>query len=247
MGDFDPDVSRFPMGVCPFPSTHWSVVLAAGNGASRQSFDALSQICCKYWRPLYAYVRKRGYGPEDAEDLTQEFLSRFIEKQYFSLADPQRGRFRSFFLTALDHFLSDQRDRAHAAKRGGGRQVFSLDPEFVDRSLVLADEFTPEKAYERCWGEALLDAVLARLAAEYAAVGKMASFNTLKRFLWGRDSSVTYAELARQLVMSEDAVKSAVHRLRVRCRALLREEIAQTVTTADELEDEIRWLRSTFA
>lgn len=246
MGDQGPDSSRSSLGVCPFPSTHWSVVLAAGT-ASRDGDEALEQICRKYWRPLYAYVRRRGYGRQDAEDLTQEFLARFIEKRYLGLADPQRGCFRSFFLTALEHFLSDEWDRARAAKRGGSRRILSLDANPTDCSFEPADDLTPEKAYEQYWGETLLAAVLDRLAAEYANAGKMHQFETLKRFLWGRDGAVTYAEIAGQLSKTEAAVKTAVRRLRVRYGELLRQEIAQTVTTVEELEDEIRWLRATFA
>jgi len=222
-------------------------VLAAGDRVSTEADDALELICRKYWRPLYAYVRRRGYGHEDAEDLTQAFLARFIEKQYFHLADPGRGRFRSFFLTALDHFLSDEWDRTRAAKRGGGRKFFSLDAEQADRCAALADDLTPEKAYERCWGEALLATVLDRLTSEFTAAGKLAQFEALKQFLWGNDGSTTYAEIAAQLLMTEGAVKAAVRRMRNRYAQLLRHEIAQTVTSAEELTDEIQWLRATFA
>ena len=239
---------RHPLTANPsvFPSTHWSVVLAAGATESVYADAALAQVCRKYWRPLYAYVRRRGYGREDAEDLTQEFLTRFIEKRYLGLADPQRGRFRSFFLTALRHFLSDEWDRAQATKRGSGRRLVSLDSAAAERWLEPADDLTPEKAYEQCWGESLLEAVVGRLTAEYASNGKQSQFETLKRFLWGRDSSVTYVEIARRLATTESAVKSAVRRLRTRYGQLLRQEIAQTVTSTEDLEDEIRWLRNTF-
>lgn len=229
-----------------FPSTHWSVVLAAG-AASRDADDALEQVCRKYWRPLYAYVRRRGHRPQDAEDLTQEFLARFIEKRYLGLADPQRGRFRSFLLTALKHFLQDEWDRAHAAKRGSGRRVISLDMSPARHWTEPADNLTPDKVYEQSWGEALLEAVLARLTEDYEATGKRQKFETLKRFLWGNDGSTTYAQIAVQLGMTESGVKTAVRRLRVRYAQLLRHEVAQTVSSAKELEDELCWLRTTFA
>jgi RNA polymerase sigma factor (sigma-70 family) len=246
MGDHESDGSSSTLEVRPFPSTHWSVVLAAGT-ASEDAEQALAEVCRKYWWPLYAYVRRRGYGRQDAEDLTQEFLARFIEKRYLSLADPRRGRFRSFFLTALEHFLSDQWDRAKTEKRGGGLRVFSLDADDASRWMEPADDLTPEKAYEQCWGEALLDAVLVRLADEYAANGKQQQFDLLKRYLWGSDGSITYAQIAAQLSMTEAAVKTAVHRLRQRYALLLRHEISQTVTSREELEDELAWLRATFA
>jgi RNA polymerase sigma-70 factor (ECF subfamily) len=229
-----------------FPSTHWSVVLAAG-AASRGADDALEQVCRKYWRPLYAYVRRCGHRPEDAEDLTQEFLARFIEKRYLGLADPQRGHFRSFLLTALRHFLQDEWDRARTAKRGGGRSVISLDMSPGRHWIEPADNLTPEKVYEQRWGEALLEAVLARLTEEYEATGKRQKFETLKRFLWGGDGSITYAQIAAQLAMTESGVKTAVRRLRLRYAQLLRHEVAQTVSSAEELEDELCWLRTTFA
>lgn len=246
MGELDHNLSHPSAGVRPFPSTHWSVVLAAGDGASPNSADALETICRKYWRPLYAFVRRRGYGLQDAEDLTQEFLERFIEKRYLGLANPRRGRFRSFFLTALEHFLSDERDRANAAKRGGGRKIFSLDIEQADRWGELADDLTPQKIYEQCWAESLLAIVLERLSAEYAATEKGKQFALLKQFLWGRDGATTYGQIAEQLAMTESAVKTAVHRLRKRYAQLLRHEVAQTVSTAEELEEELCWLRAAF-
>lgn len=229
-----------------FPSTHWSVVLAAG-AASRDADSALEQVCHKYWQPLYAYVRRRGHRPEDAEDLTQEFLARFIEKRYLGLADPQRGRFRSFLLTALKHYLQDDWVRAHAVKRGGGRRVISLDMSPARHWIEPADDLTPEKVYEQRWGEAILEAVLARLTEEYEATGKRQKFETLKRFLWGGDGSITYAQIAAQLDMTETGVKTAVRRLRLRYAQLLRQEVAQTVSSAEELEDELCWLRTIFA
>lgn len=246
MGDDNPVCSCASIGVRPFPSTHWSVVLAAGS-ASADAEQALSEVCRKYWRPLYAYVRRRGYGRQDAEDLTQEFLARFIEKRYLGLADPRRGRFRSFFLTALEHFLSDQWDRSQTEKRGGGRRIFSLDSDEASRWMEPADDLTPDRAYEQCWGEALLDAVVKRLTEDYVASGKQQQFELLKRYLWGSDASITYRQIAAQLSTTETAVKAAVHRLRQRCALLLRHEIAQTVTSAEEVEDELTWLRATFA
>lgn len=246
MGDDDSDTRRLSAGSCTFPSTHWSVVLAAG-ATSPDGAEALSEVCRKYWRPLYAFVRRRGYSPEDAEELTQEFLARFIEKRYLSLADPQRGRFRCFFLTSLQHFLDDEWDRAHAAKRGGGRRLVSLDLPLEGHWIEPVDHLTPEKVYDQCWGEALLSAVLVRLAEEYSTTARGRLFQELKQFLWGSDGSTTYAEIAQRLDTTEDAIKSAVRRLRARYRQLLRHEISQTVTSNEELEEELQWLRATFA
>lgn len=234
------------VGERPFPSTHWSVVLAA-VGASSDGETALAEVCRKYWRPLYAFVHRKGYSPEDAEDLTQDFLARFIEKRYLSLADPRRGRFRCFFLTALQHFLHDEWDRSQAEKRGGGKKILSLDLPQDGKWIEPADNLTPEKVYDQCWGEALLEAVLVRLAKEYAASDKAEQFELLKRFLWGSDGSMTYAEIAQRLNMTENAVKSAVRRLRLRYGQYLRHEISQTVSGPEELEEELCWLKEAFA
>ncbi|MCY2952530.1 MAG: sigma-70 family RNA polymerase sigma factor [Planctomycetota bacterium] len=238
-----------PTGVRPFPSTHWSVVLAAGEADSADAREAYSQLCGKYWYPLYAFVRRRGCGPEDAQDLTQEFLVRFLEKRYLAMADPARGRFRSFLLKSLQHFLSDEWDKARALKRGGGRRAGGWDPQEAELRYrsELVDDRTPEKLYEQQWATALLQQAVARLGREYDAAGKTAQFQVLREFLWGPDPSCSYAQLAGRISSTEEGVKTAIRRLRARCRELVRDEIGHTVTTTEELKEEIRWLFGVFA
>jgi len=230
-----------------FPSTHWSMVLTAG-GAGPGAEDALAQLCVKYWYPLYAYVRRRGYSAEDAEDLTQEFFARFLERKYLELADPQRGRFRSFLLTAIKRFLNDEWDRVRTAKRGGGCKFFSFNLQDAENRYraEAANDLTPEKLYERRWATALLEQVFARLRQEYAAVGHLAQFDAYKACLWDMAQTPSYAQLAAELGVTEDSIKMAVHRLRSRYRHVLRSEIAQTITTEGDLDDEINRLFMAF-
>ncbi len=227
-----------------FLTTHWSLVIAAGRRQSPQSDGALASLCSTYWYPLYAFVRRRGYAPEEAQDLTQEFFAALLDKNYVQDADRQRGRFRSFLLTALKHFLSNQRNRARAKKRGGGRSVFSLDFESgeIQYRREPADAMTAERLFERRWALKLLDRVLGRLQQEYADAGNPAIFEHLKECLTREKGSTPYRQVAQQAGLTEGAVKVAVHRLRRRYRELLEEEIAQTVSTAAEVEDEIRQL-----
>ncbi len=232
-----------PGGAESFATTRWSIVLAADRGASPHSTDALAQLCQSYWYPLYAYVRRRGHDAHEAADLTQEFLTRLLEKHDLRLADPQRGRFRSFLLGSLNHFLANEWRAARAAKRGGGLKNLSLDFEAGESRYHLepADETSPEKIFERRWAMTLLQRATDRLAAEWADAGKASQFEQLKPILGG-DESKTYAEIAAALDMTEGAVKVAVHRLRKRCRELLREEIAQTVTQESDVAEELRHL-----
>ncbi|MBP7936432.1 MAG: sigma-70 family RNA polymerase sigma factor [Phycisphaerae bacterium] len=231
-------------GAGSFPSTQWSLVLTAGDGAAPDSQQALAELCRKYWYPLYVYVRRQGYGQHDAEDLTQAFFVRFLEKKYVGLADVQRGRFRSFLLASLRHFLHDEWDRATAAKRGGGCTLvpFELDRAEERYRIELAHDLTPEKAYERRWAVTLLSEVVDCLRREYVTAGKGAQFEALRRFLWGTDPAISYAEIAAQLGSTEGAVEAAVRRLRARCREILLSETAQTVTTPEELQEEVQWL-----
>jgi len=230
-----------------FPSTHWSVVLAAGDAAAPHSREALAELCRKYWYPLYFYVRKQGYRPEDAQDLTQEFFTRFLEKNYLALADPHRGRFRSFLLSCLKHFLINEWNRTSVARRDSGYGIVPIDTHAEDRYRAeQVDDLTPEKAYEQRWALALLEQALARLGDEYVTAGKGAQFEALRGLLWGTNHAVSYADIAGGLDSSEGAVKAAVRRLRRRYREILRSEIAQTVATSEELEDEVRWLFATF-
>jgi RNA polymerase sigma factor (sigma-70 family) len=225
-----------------FASTRWSLVAAAGNGPSPEAQLALATLCQVYWYPLYTYARRQVVSVEDAQDLTQAFFAQLLEKDYLQAADPQRGKFRSFLLTAFKHFMAKERDRANAQKRGGDRRVLSLDFQAGETrySLEPASQGTPETIYERRWALTLLEQALTRLRQEYTDAGKQQLFESLKASLTGDGSSEPYARIATQLGMSEQAVKVAVHRLRQRYKELLRDEIAQTVTSADEIDDELR-------
>src|SRR5436190_3040522 len=213
-----------------FTATHWSVVLSA-QGSSTPAAEALEKLCRTYWHPLYVYVRRQGHSPHDAQDLTQEFFARLIEKNYLGDVDREKGRFRSFLLASLKHFLANEWDKAKAVKRGGDQSFVSLNSESAETrySLEPADTLSADKIFERRWALTLLEQVLARLREEYSDTGKTALFDRLKDCLTGDRSSLPYAELGSKAGMSEGAVKVAVHRLRRRYRDLLREEIANTV------------------
>ena len=226
-----------------FATTHWSVVLAAKGPASPDAAEALEQLCRAYWYPLYAYVRRRGYSVEEAQDLTQEYFARLIEKQWVAAANPGKGRFRTFLLTALNHFLANEWRNARAAKRGGGRAVISLDDTTESRyALEPASNLTPEKLYERRWALSLFERAMGRLREHYVAAGKERHYKCLEQFLSGEASDGDYARAGTELQMAPGAVASAVHRLRQQYRELVREEIAHTVTSPDEVEDEMRSL-----
>jgi RNA polymerase sigma-70 factor (ECF subfamily) len=224
-----------------FATTRWSVVLAAGQGESR---EALATLCATYWYPLYAFARRHLASAEDAQDLTQEFFSRLLEKKYLRVADRERGKFRSFLLTAFKHFLAKERERNHAQKRGGGRHLVPLDFGCGESrySLEPAHEWTADRIYERRWALTLLDQVLARLRDEFVKADKLPLFDCLKVLLPGERGSEPYAQIAADFQMTEGAVKVAVHRLRQRYRELLRAEIAQTVGSPGEVDDELRQL-----
>jgi RNA polymerase sigma-70 factor (ECF subfamily) len=206
-------------------------------------------LCRTYWFPLYAYLRRHGYDTHQAEDHTQAFLAGLLEKHGLRLAEPKRGRFRSFLLAALKHFLANEHARAGAQKRGGGRKALSLDCENAEAQYALEprDELSPEKLFERSWALTVLDRAMARLAAEAAASNKQQQFDRLKTYLTAGKDAVAYHKVAAELQMSEGAVKVAVHRLRRRYRELLRDEIAQTVATQDQIDEEIRHLFSALA
>jgi RNA polymerase sigma factor (sigma-70 family) len=235
-----------PSGSRQFATTRWSLVLAAGKRSSPQSSAALATLCENYWYPLYAYVRRRGHEANEAEDFTQAFFARLLEKNDLAAADPGRGRFRSFLLASLKHFLANEWDRARAEKRGGGRSVLSIDFGTAEERYRAepSHDLTPERIFERRWALVLLENVLARLHDESAQAGKADSFDRLKGFLTGEQSAVTYGQLAAELNMSEGALKVAVHRLRRRYRELLRAEIEETVADAEEIDQEIRDLFS---
>ena len=232
-----------------FVTTHWSMVLAAGHNHSTQAHGALARLCKIYWHPLYVYVRRLGHPPHDAQDLTQEFFARLLEKNYLAHADQSRGRFRSFLLAALKHFLANEWDKANAQKRGGGQLPIPIDLGVAETSCRFepADNATAEKIYARRWALTLLDQVLRRLRREYDETGREKLFEHLKPTLTEASRTVRYAEIAHQLGTSEGAVKVAVHRLRQRYREVLQAEIAETVTSPEEVEDELRNLFAALA
>jgi RNA polymerase sigma factor (sigma-70 family) len=239
-----PPSSEAPARQAAFVTTHWSVVLDATRSDTTRSQAALARLCQTYWYPLYAYVRRRGHSPDDAQDLTQEFFARLLEKNWLADADRQRGRFRTFLLSALNHFLANQWDKACTQKRGGAVQLvpLQLDSAETRYGQEPADPLTPEQIYERRWALALLNEVLNLLGAEHASAGTTKLFDLLKPCLVGDRKAQTYAALAAQLNMTEGAVKVAVHRLRQRYRQLLRDEIANTVAAPSEVDQEMRHL-----
>jgi RNA polymerase sigma-70 factor (ECF subfamily) len=225
-----------------FTATRWSIVAAATKSRqSDASRRALEELARTYWPPLYAFIRRQGNPPAEAEDLTQEFFAQLLQRDSLSAVDASRGRFRSFLLAAATHFLSNQRDRQRAIKRGGRQHLIALDAMPMEQRIAVASsELTPERAFERQWALSVLDQVLARLRAEYEAAGKTSLFADLKPALVG--DSEPYAQIAARYGMGESAVKMAVHRLRRRYRELLHEEIAQTVADEREIDGEIRYL-----
>lgn len=227
-----------------FATTHWSVVLAAGNRGTPDAQAALERLCQMYWPPLYAFLRRYGRTPEDAEDETQDFFAHFLEKECFGRADPQRGRFRTFLLTCFQHYLRDAHEQRITAKRGGPARVLSLDRERAERGYAAepAEHVTPERLFEKRWATTLLENVLAQLGGEFARTGKREFFDQLKGFVWGEQGTTPVRQIATQFGVSESAVKVTVHRLRQRFRELLRLEIAHTVTRPEEIDDEIRYL-----
>jgi RNA polymerase sigma factor (sigma-70 family) len=231
-----------------FATTHWSVVLTAGRSDTTRSRDALARLCQTYWYPLYFYVRRRGYSAHDAQDLTQAFFTRLLEHQSLTTADPDRGRFRSFILTAMNHFLASEWKRGMAQKRGGGSLTISLDLAAAEERFDLepADHSAPDKLFEKQWALALLAEVLNRLEGEYQSEGKTDLFNALKQSLMGFRETQPYVELAPRLGMNESAVKVAVHRLRKRYRELIRAEIANTLDHSQDVEAEMQHLFQTL-
>jgi RNA polymerase sigma factor (sigma-70 family) len=225
-----------------FPTTRWTLVVAAGDRHHKEARSALASLCENYWYPLYAYLRRRGYSSDQAQDLTQEFFVRVLEGRYLDRAEPQRGRFRAFLLTSLKFFVADEGDRQRAQKRGGGMVVpleFSSGEERYQREP--AHEETPERIFERRWALAVLDRVVENLRSEFMRHGRPEHFEHLKVLLLGR-SDAPYAAVAQELNTSEGALKVAIHRLRKRYRELFRQEIADTVVDPAEVESEIRYL-----
>lgn len=219
-------------------------MVTAGRTDTTRAHDALANLCQAYWFPLYAYVRRRGHSPEDAQDLTQEFFARLLEKNWVGDADQGKGRFRSFLLSAMNHFLADEWDKARAQKRGGGKIFIPIDPRTAETQYGTepADTLTADRIFERRWALTLLETVLNRLRSEFENEGKAEWFAALHPCLVGERTAQPYAELALRLGVGEGTVKSAVHRLRQRYRQLLREEIAQTLATPAEVDEELRYL-----
>lgn len=232
-----------------FVTTHWSVVLTAGRNDTTRARGALARLCQVYWGPLYAYARRVGNAPHDAQDLTQEFFARLLGKNFLAEADESRGRFRSFLLGAFKHFLANEWDKASAQKRGGGQIPISIDPTMSETTYGFepADTTTADKIFERRWALTLLSQVLKRLREEYVRDRRERLFEELKPTLTEASRTVRYAEMAARLRTSEGAVKVAVYRLRQRYREVLRAEIAETVAGPGEVEDELRNLFAALA
>jgi RNA polymerase sigma-70 factor (ECF subfamily) len=236
---------RLPQG--QFPQTRWSVVLAAydPNDSSRAA-TALDALCRAYWFPLYVYVRRRGVSPEDAEDLTQGYFAALIERNYLAQANRERGRLRSFLLTTLKHYLADEWGKASAQKRGCGQRLVSIDAAAAEQRYAMepADEESPDRLFDRRWALTLLDNVLTALRADYVSTGQERVFEGLKKFLAWNSANEAYRETAVELGMKENAVRVAVFRLRRRYGDLLREQVADTVTSPDEVPAELDHLLS---
>ena len=227
-----------------FVTTCWSLVLAAGGNESQLSRSALTRLLEAYWFPLYAFARRKGRDPDDSFDLTQEFLLGLLDRKFFGDADPRKGRFRTFLLTAFERFLVGEWRRGHREKRGGGHVILSLSSVSAEEQYRLepADLLTPEQIFERRWALTLLETTMKRLEEESAAAGRDDLFAALKPILAGEDASSPYSELAARLGMNEGALRTAVHRLRRRFGALLRAEIAETISDAEDIDDELRHL-----
>lgn len=232
-----------------FKTTQWNVVLAAGHGPDGAAESALEEVCRAYWFPLYAFVRRYGHSPEDAQDLTQEFFARFLGKNYFARADRRRGKFRTFLLASLKHFLTEEWRRGSRQKRGGGQALIAWDELDAERRYAAAPGAVtpPDLAFERDWAEALLQKVLDQLHADCASTGRREMYEQLLQFLWGPGANVSYAQIGERLHMNEGTVKVAVHRLRRRFRDLLREELSRNVASPSEVDDELRHILKVFS
>ena len=241
-----PSETAKPQGY--FATTHWSVVVSAGRRDTPRSRQALEQLCQTYWYPLYAYARRRGYSPHDAEDVTQGFFARLLRHQSVVAVDPAKGKFRSFLLASMNHFLADEWDKSRAQKRDGGKLI-ALDAASAETKYLQepADALTPEKVFEQRWALTLLEQVYKRLRQDYEREDKARLFEVLRFALAGERSEVPYTELATQLKMNEGSVKVAVHRLRERYRKRLREQIAETVASPKDVEEELRCLLRALA
>jgi RNA polymerase sigma factor (sigma-70 family) len=226
-----------------FATTHWSVVLDA-QGESPAAQEALEKLCRIYWRPIYSFVQRQGVAPEEAQDITQGFFAQLLERRSLSAVRKEKGRLRSYLLGALKYFLADEQRRAMAIKRGKGQRLIPLEELRAGERIEMepADPVTPEMIYERRWASTLLERVLSRLKDEYRAAGNATLFDSLKQLLPDEPGSLSQAEIAAHLGMTENAVRQAFHRFRQRYQSLLREEIAHTVATPGDIDDELRHL-----
>ena len=233
-----------PATAAGFHTTHWTMVLAARDRDGATAREALSNLCLTYWYPLYAFSRRQGASPHEAEDLTQEFFFRFLERNSLGNVQPTAGKFRSFLLTCLKNFLANERERANAQRRGGGKTIVPLDSGDAETrySLEPADQQTPDAAFERRWAFAVLERTMKELRREYSTDEKRKQFDDFQGFLPGGQGNVSRTELATKRGISVGAIDVAIHRLRQRFGTLLRQQVAQTVSSEAEVEEEIRYL-----
>jgi len=236
-------IARDTQNGAAFTTTHWSVVLVA-HGPSPAAEEAIEKLCRTYWRPIYGFLRRQGVGPEEAKDLTQGFFALLLERRDFDAVRKEKGRLRSYLLTSLKHFLTNERNRAMAIKRGAGQQLIPLEDlrEREHAGFEPSDTLAADQIYERRWALSVLDQVLARLGAEYRAAGNVRLFDRLQKSLTDEPDCLSTAETAREFGMTESAVRQASYRMRQRYRQLLREEIAHTVLAAGDVDDELRHL-----
>src|SRR6266566_3877765 len=239
-GDDSPITSR------GFHTTHWTIILAAREKDGTDAREALASLCSTYWYPLYAFIRRQGSSPHQAEDLTQEFFFRFLERHALGHVQPAAGKFRSFLLACLRNFLANERERAHTQRRGGGQSLVRLDSTDAETRYALepADQRTPEAVFERRWAFAVLERTMTEQRHEYVTAGKSELFEALRSFLPGGHGDASRADLAAQRGVSVGAIDVAVHRLRQRFGVLLRQQVAQTVSSDAEVDEEIRYLIS---
>ena len=233
-----------PASRAVFVTTHWSVVLSAREKVSTQSDAALERLCRTYWYPLYAWVRQQGHSPHDAQDLTQEFFARLLQKDYLQAAAREKGRFRTFLIVALKRFLANEWDRARAQKRGGGQALLSLDTAAAESRYQIepAATLSADLIYERRWALTLLEQTMTALREEFTSAGKQREFESLKTFLTAERGEIPYSEIAAKLGINESAARVSVHRLRKRFREVFRQQIAHTVARPEDVEEEVRYL-----
>ena len=224
-----------------FSTTHWSVVLLAGQSVSPESSEALEKLCHAYWQPIFQFARRKGWSEEDAKDLTQQFFARLLQRRDFSNLDPRRGKFRTFLLAAFTHFMANEHDRINALKRGGGNTIISLE-EFTAGEIPLSTDHSPEAAYDLNWAQGIVQNALHQLKSELFDAGKQKQFEELKMFLTTAATANDYSDVAKRLAVESSSVPVLVHRLRQRYRELVRAEVAQTVTSPTELAEEMRHL-----